>query len=234
LLGGGTIGVTRYVQRRRVAEWVLPLGEIASASDLGIEYLTRYPSEADINALLARLQTLVDPLAALRDDPRALASLSAGVRQDFVDGNVVRVGGWLLSRTELRVYALAALESSDVHGGTGIFTPTDQAGGDVVYWTAPSARLVIPPGTPLEFRVRSGARVPQQLTVHMNGEIVDERLVSGAQWQPVRYARRVSDTEIVALNLTTTPVWRPANDFRTIGIGLDRTWATQSSGSPNL
>jgi len=63
---------------------------------LGRAYLQRYPDEAVPN----RLAKLVpaDPVLRIRQ-----------VRADFVAGQVVTLGGWILSRTECRFCALHAL-----------------------------------------------------------------------------------------------------------------------------
>jgi hypothetical protein len=53
---------------------------------------------------------------------RALArSIMERSRNDFRDGRVVSVDGWMLSLTETRVYALAALSQTEYLGGTSEF-----------------------------------------------------------------------------------------------------------------
>ncbi len=83
-----------------------------SARVVGFEYLAGVPREAD-----ARL--LVDLICSFRGERRAelaganLATrrrlLAAQQREDFEQGRVVNVQGWILSETEARLCALAAL-----------------------------------------------------------------------------------------------------------------------------
>jgi hypothetical protein len=63
---------------------------------LGLAYLRRYPDEAS-QVLLAGLVPS-DPVLRARQ-----------VRADFTAGQVVSLGGWVLSRTECRYCALHAL-----------------------------------------------------------------------------------------------------------------------------
>lgn len=71
---------------------------------LGRAYLQRYPDEA----LQSRLSRLVPADPVLR---------SRQVRDDFVTGQVVTLGGWILSRTECRFCALHVL--ADERQGRG-------------------------------------------------------------------------------------------------------------------
>lgn len=82
-----------------------------SAVRLGRAYLRQHPEEADQAALerlvFARLDGLrpdtASGLAALK------RSFESARRQDFDCGAVVQLGGFMLSRTELRACALVAL-----------------------------------------------------------------------------------------------------------------------------
>lgn len=70
-----------------------------AARALGRAYLAEHPEEAGrLRALLARNAT---PLGA--------GELRARIRRDFEEVRLVRVRGWLLSRTEARLCALVAL-----------------------------------------------------------------------------------------------------------------------------
>jgi len=84
----------------------------ASAVVLGRLYLNRYPDEDSLDALASHLplQTRNEgsadhgtELGALHDQVRSQ------IRRDFESGNCVRIDGWVLSRTEARVCALATL-----------------------------------------------------------------------------------------------------------------------------
>ena len=86
------------------------------------------------------------------------AGFNDQVRRDFRDGDILRMGGWLLSRTELRLCALVALEVTQRTGATGVFSPQRLPTGEDLFWTAPNAHFVLPASaTSLEFQFRSGA-----------------------------------------------------------------------------
>jgi hypothetical protein len=79
------------------------------ARPIGIAYVALIPSEADASALtqslLSSLSLTDRALLALND--RSLCDM---VRQrllaDFEQGRTVHIKGWILSRTEARIYAL--------------------------------------------------------------------------------------------------------------------------------
>ena len=242
LLGiGGVAGggaalrmLTRSAQTRRVAGWVHPLSGVASATNLGVEYLARCPDEGDRSTLLAHLQGLV-PVSSLLGSERGDAPLRERIRQDFADGDLVRLGGWRLSRTEVRLCGLAALDYGEATGTRGVFTPLETGGADIVHWTGASSSLVLPARMEaLQFRLRSGAARSAHVTIRLDGETVDERQLVGDEWVSVRYPAR-PDHPNASLELTTIPAWRPANDFRTLGVAIDRVWGeVQPGGSLNL
>lgn len=77
-------------------------GNLDSARHIGRAYLRQTPAEASRETLLSALDGTL-PSAAKGEE------LRRQLRQDFADGNVVTVRGWLLSRTEARLCGLAAL-----------------------------------------------------------------------------------------------------------------------------
>jgi hypothetical protein len=225
VLAGGLLAQRTAVWARRqpVIEWAGQFTGTPSAFDLGVEYLTRNPGEADRSALLTLLASAIPFSSLLHGPDGAHVGFHDQVRRDFIDGQTQRMGGWLLSRTELRLCALVAAEDSEATGRRGIFSPYTLADGAPLYWTAPDARFTIPGGwSALEFQVLSRAREDQQISVRIAGEVVGEVPVVGPEWQRVRFVLRPSSTPAIPVELTTTPEWKPANDFRTIGIGLDR------------
>jgi hypothetical protein len=229
---GGTLAAgaaaertTAWARRRAVGQWVERLSVSASARDLGTEYLTRHPDEGDRSILLGRLAGLVPPLALLGNGERTPGGFNEQVRRDFLDGDIVRMGGWLLSRTELRLCALVALDRDQELGVHGVFAPQELENGDTLYWTAPAARFTVPADTSLEFRLRSGAREPQRVTVRIDGVVVGELPVWGREWQRTRYVVRPARGSALQIDLATAPEWKPGNDFRTMGVGIDRIWA---------
>lgn len=86
------------------------LTQADSARVIGREYLLATPAEATT----ARLTALVVAAALPRGirgatDAQLHAHLSARIRDDFAEERVVTVAGWILSRTEARLYALTSL-----------------------------------------------------------------------------------------------------------------------------
>lgn len=85
-------------------------GPPRSARALGLAYLARCPEEANPPLLAALvLQSLgltVADLAAV-DDRRLRPLLAARIRDDFAAARTATAGGWILSRTEARLMALA-------------------------------------------------------------------------------------------------------------------------------
>lgn len=83
-----------------------------SATVIGLEYLRRTPMEADArqltNLICARWQGRYDDIAHA-DTARIKERLLRQQREDFEKGRIVNVQGWILSETEARLCALAAL-----------------------------------------------------------------------------------------------------------------------------
>jgi len=83
-----------------------------SAAAVGRAYLATRPEERDAPRLAGAVSRDLrdggcDPATGDRADLRR--AVSGRVRQDFADGRTVTVDGWVLSRTEARLCALAAL-----------------------------------------------------------------------------------------------------------------------------
>jgi hypothetical protein len=76
-----------------------------SAAQLGRSYLDAHPNEARSAALVRQL---AGPIA-LTSAERAAREVAARVRADYARGRTVVIEGWVLSRTEARLYALVAL-----------------------------------------------------------------------------------------------------------------------------
>ena len=86
----------------------------ASAAAVGSVYLARDPDEATVPRLVEAITAELPQgrrtvLEANGDELRAL--LLERVRIDFEEDRIVDVGGWLLSDTEARLYALTSLVS---------------------------------------------------------------------------------------------------------------------------
>lgn len=88
------------------------LDHAASAAAVGRAYLRAHPEEAEPDRLVRELSAGIrcqgcDPDRAERT--RLRAAIAARIRADFAASRVVQVDGWVLSRTEARLYGLAAL-----------------------------------------------------------------------------------------------------------------------------
>ena len=85
-------------------------GDLASARAVGEACLEVLKDEPSAPALLAAIERGIGGDAAYRDGAYQLrVKLSDLVRRDFEAHDIVRVRGWVLSRNEARLYALAAL-----------------------------------------------------------------------------------------------------------------------------
>ncbi len=72
-------------------------------------------SEALVHALVSRLSGFIGSNLHLACDASQLQiALQASVRADFAQGRCATVGGWVLTRTELELCALAALAARSV------------------------------------------------------------------------------------------------------------------------
>jgi hypothetical protein len=86
-----------------------------SAALLGRLYLDGNPREADATRLVTQIGAMPDSAAT---DEALRASLDERIRNDFINGDTVTVGGWLLSITEARLCALVSL-LRDANPGAG-------------------------------------------------------------------------------------------------------------------
>jgi hypothetical protein len=93
--------------RERARRLVAVVPAPHSAARIGAHYLAVAPDERDLDLLVRLLDTAE---AADRMSTGALRTrLLAMQRDDFALERVVELDGWLLSRTEVRLYALATL-----------------------------------------------------------------------------------------------------------------------------
>ncbi len=90
------------------------ISDFAAAGRLGRAYLTAHPAELDLQRLVEDvLGSLRLQAAAGAIDSSSEAVMIARARRvvidDYLAGRVVNIDGWVLSITEARLYALAAL-----------------------------------------------------------------------------------------------------------------------------
>lgn len=215
------------MRQRTVRRWAEAFGRIDMIRDLGVEYATRYPDDASESAVLDHLATLAPLLPGRDDESGRRPRLRERLRRDFAEGDMVAIGGWRFSRTELRLCTLVAQQWNHAHGVAGVFaraTLATAAREDAsVFWTAPSASVrVVPAAAGWECRMRAGGPSGQRVTLRVAGRIIDEFDVAAGIWQRVRYPIRGGGAAPFDLELSTVPTWTPAGDFRTLGVGLDR------------
>jgi hypothetical protein len=90
------------------------VSDIEAAARLGRHYLASLPMVPDHQQLVAEIDGLLAAAAdeqAPADDAAILAAARRAVSEDYLQGRVTDVGGWVLSITEAKLFALAALHS---------------------------------------------------------------------------------------------------------------------------
>jgi hypothetical protein len=89
------------------------IGDQVAAKRFGVSYLRDNPEEAGIEQLVERIDTglLAEFGQGMNiDDPQLLAKhMDQLVRNEYRRCEAIRVDGWILSRSEARLYALVAL-----------------------------------------------------------------------------------------------------------------------------
>lgn len=105
---GGVAGC-RTLPQVEFAEGVMPaawldevIGNLEAASRIGKLYMAAHTEEQTADRILDEIATTVQ--GRLDFD-----GVSAAIKSDYVRGETVSVDGWIISRSEARVYALAAL-----------------------------------------------------------------------------------------------------------------------------
>jgi hypothetical protein len=86
--------------------------EHAAMISVGRAYLDQAPEEANAERL-RQLLDLADEVSAVSLPNPERERLTVQQSEDFRTGKTVLVQGWVLSRTEVRLYALAALQAED-------------------------------------------------------------------------------------------------------------------------
>lgn len=88
----------------------------ASARAVGLAYLAHFPDEREpltLTQLILGGLALTEAEAEMLRDGNLRARVAARLRAEFGQGRIAVVGGWILSRTEARLYALSASSSVD-------------------------------------------------------------------------------------------------------------------------
>lgn len=89
---------------RAVLNALAPHGDRGALSSIGARYIACHPKEADLQRLC---RVLVGDLRP--SDPELRRSVTSRIRADFASKDVAQVDGWILSKTEARICALASL-----------------------------------------------------------------------------------------------------------------------------
>ena len=115
LAGGAAAGGLTWLHAHRRKTVISGLENVlrpdASTTMIGQQYLRRFPDEAEPDLLRRRLASRFGSDALLHGDVRIL--VRDGVRRDFAEDRVVRLGQWMLSETEARLCALTVLMHRD-------------------------------------------------------------------------------------------------------------------------
>ncbi|MCO6412115.1 MAG: hypothetical protein J5I92_05165 [Thiogranum sp.] len=95
-------------------EWLLKItGERDAVVRIGKDYLEAFPAERNVEALMSAIESSFEAVnAAAADAGEIVTALQQAVRGDYQRGDVAQVNGWILSRTEARLYAAVALLSA--------------------------------------------------------------------------------------------------------------------------
>lgn len=113
-LGGCAATLSTGAAADRPGQWLGALvGDGAGMTRFGRAYLAQFPAEGDLDLLWAALHGVLarqgaEPSGTI-DPERAFGHLDRVVRDEYRRGVVVDVDGWLLSRSEARLYAAATL-----------------------------------------------------------------------------------------------------------------------------
>ena len=113
-LGLAACGETEGKGEQAADERAIPsdLSDLSGLDAIGVAYVIATPDEATREALEEALGLAVASEADAVPEPLdLLAQRATTIRGDFHTDDVVELDGWVLSRTEARIAALAAFES---------------------------------------------------------------------------------------------------------------------------
>ena len=108
----GVAALRSSQQSLRSMQLVALLSHPESAKAIGSEYLRQYPQDANVDVLLDQIASRLaanDVGLFSITDQSLREQLDGMVRVDFAIDRIVKLHGWVLSATEARLCALAAL-----------------------------------------------------------------------------------------------------------------------------
>ncbi|MCG6861020.1 MAG: hypothetical protein LJE70_07055 [Chromatiaceae bacterium] len=110
---GRCIGSEKQDTPHELPWWFKLTGDRDAVLRFGDAYLRSHPEESQLSALVAEIEKPVPSDGELQEaatsEARSVGMLERRVRDDYRRGELVSVNGWLLSRTEARLYAAVAL-----------------------------------------------------------------------------------------------------------------------------
>lgn len=112
LATGSVFYVDNELPRERQSALKHYLKSRQALSKLGTAYLSEHPDKADADALVASLfndETSEYDVGAKVSLSELQTLLAAKVKSDFVNHRLVRIDGWMVSRTEAQLSALVAV-----------------------------------------------------------------------------------------------------------------------------
>ncbi|HEY8550752.1 MAG TPA: hypothetical protein VIL35_12415 [Vicinamibacterales bacterium] len=204
------------------------LKDVPDVRELGSEYLAGSPEEKDEGTLGARLGNVLQ--AGRGDTVATLASrFQELVAREFEAGETTLVGGWSLAKSELALYALAALRSSEGARPTALFAPEpegfldpEQRNDRRICWMLPEASFPVPTGTTqVDLEVRSSAP-PQEFSAQCDGHAAGKISLADQEWQPftVQLPPAPANGQYFVISLAVEPYWRPSGRGRALGVQI--------------
>jgi hypothetical protein len=200
-------------------------------TELGREYLDAKIDESSEPILRDKLGEALGGRAPLASTSELAARLRTRVQEEFKAGDTFQMEGWVFSRTEIRLFALAALRSPAGRRKTvllapepdGLLDPEATSDGRRAHWTRPEATFYIAPDArALDLSVRSGAPFPQQLTIRRDGAAVATLQLTDQSWQRHQSPLSVppKNGRFFEVTLAVEPAWRPPSGGRSVGVLL--------------
>jgi len=197
-LAAAAVGGLRW----SATQWRTALGQVTArlphatgVIGRGTEYLTRVPEEADVATLTTRL--IGDRTFNLVgiDSDQLVRRLDRQIADDFSTERVLFLGGWMLSRTELRLCALATLGTQvEPHAPFGLFTLATTPDGTQGRHTTSNLSLPISETRErLQVPIRNPAPFERTVAVSLDDRPVNEvPLAPESGWHTIEYdlARR--------------------------------------------
>lgn len=109
IAGQQSPGQTEFTRGTQIAASYF--GTAETARKIGEAYLEHMRADRDPDSIRAAASSSLGVIAAARTRQTAQTALARAVRSDFREGRTIELHGWVLSRTEAELCALALLSS---------------------------------------------------------------------------------------------------------------------------